>query len=193
MSTRFPAGLLVAGKLTHVPLKGVSVNATINGYLAGLDSTLKYSSDGADPLEVVFRFPIEESFAIVGLEAIIAGRRIKVDLREKEEARQAYDDALASGFTAALGEEKSDDIFSVSLGNLPPKSDAELHLKLVGELPINAEGGVRFALPSVLKPRYTPTGSTDPLDKVGEGGQVQQACTGGRKCITSHIPHPHHH
>lgn len=178
MSAQLPAGLLVAGKLTHVPLKDVSVNATINGYLAGLDSTLKYSNDGADPLEVVFRFPIEESFAIVGLEAIIAGRRIKADLREKEEARQAYDDALASGFAAALGEEKSCDIFSISLGNLPPKSEAELHLKLVGELPIDAEGGVRFALPSVLKPRYTPTGSTDPLDKVGGGadiGQVQQA------------------
>jgi len=139
MTSQFPAGLLVAGKLTHVPLKDVSVSATINGYLTGLNSTLKYSNDGADPLEVVFRFPIEESFAIVGLEAIIAGRRIKADLREKEEARQAYDDALASGFTAALGEEKSGDIFSISLGNLPPKSEAELHLKLVGELSIDAE------------------------------------------------------
>ena len=47
MSSRIPAGLVVAGKLTHVPLKDVSVNATINGYLAGLDSTLKYSNDGA--------------------------------------------------------------------------------------------------------------------------------------------------
>jgi len=84
------------------PIENVSVNATINGYLTGLDSTLKYSNDGADPLEVVFRFPIEESFAIVGLEAIIAGRRITADLREKDEARQAYDDALASGFTEAL-------------------------------------------------------------------------------------------
>ena len=48
----------------------------------------------------------------------------------------------------------------------------------MGELPVDAEGGVRFALPSVLKPRYTPTGSTDPLAKVGGGadiGQVQQA------------------
>ena len=105
-SSQLHTGLLVAGKLTQIPLKDVSVNATINCYLVGLDSRLKYSNDGADPLEVVFRFPVEESFAVVGLEAIIAGRRIKADLREKEEAQQAYDDALASGFTAALGEEK---------------------------------------------------------------------------------------
>ena len=168
----------MAGKLTQVPLKDVSVTARASGYLLGLDSTLKYTNESADPLEVVFRFPIEESFAVVGLEAVIAGRRIKAEIREKEEARQMYDDALASGFTAALAEEKSGDIFSISLGNLPPKSDAELHLKLAGELPIDAEGGVRFTLPSVLKPRYTPIGSTDPLAKVGGGAdasQVQQA------------------
>jgi len=52
MTSQLPAGLLVAGKLTHVPLKDVSVSATINGYLTGLNSTLKYSNDGADPLEV---------------------------------------------------------------------------------------------------------------------------------------------
>ena len=98
-------------------------------------------------------------------------------MKEKEEARQTYDDAIASGFSAALAEEKSGDIFSISLGNLPPKTEAELHLKLAGELPIDAEGGVRFTLPSVLKPRYTPQGSSDPLANIGDGGtgQVQQA------------------
>ena len=66
-----------------------------------------------------------------------------------------YDDAIASGQSAALAEEKTGDIFSISLGNLPPKKDAEIHLQMVGELPIDAEENVRFSLPSVLKPRYT--------------------------------------
>jgi len=60
------------------------------------------------------------------------------DQGEKEAALQAYDDPLASGFTAALGREMSGDIFSISLGSLPPKSEPEL---------IDAEGGVHFALP----------------------------------------------
>ncbi len=34
---------------------------------------------------------------------------------------------------------------------------------MVGELEIDAEGSVRFDLPTVLKPRYTPLGSEDPL------------------------------
>ena len=159
------AGLFVVGKNTPLPLKDVSVKAHINGFLVGLDSTLKYSNTGADPIEVVFRFPLEESFAVVGLEAVIDGRKVKAVIREKEEARQMYDDAIASGHSAALAEEKTGDIFSISLGNLPPQKDAELHLKLAGQLPLDAEGGVRFSLPAVLKPRYTPVGSTDPLAK----------------------------
>ena len=87
-----------------------------------------------------------------------------------------YDDALSSGLSAALGEEKTKDIFSLALGNLPPKGEAEIVLKLCGEMPIDKESGVaRFSLPTVLKPRYTPAGSTDPLAAIGgEGGQVEK-------------------
>ena len=100
-----------------------------------------------------------------------------LQVREKEEARQMYDDALSSGLTAALGEEKSGDIFSLALGNLPPKGEAELILKLVGELPLDTESeAVRFSLPTVLKPRYTPAGSSDPLAQIGgEASQVEKS------------------
>lgn len=158
-----PIGLIISDKNAEVPLKKASVQAKLCGYIVGLESVLKYSNESTDPLEVLFRFPVDESFAVVGLEAMIAGRRIKAEIKEKEEAKMEYDDAMASGFTAALAEEKTGDIFSISLGNLPPKSDAELHLRLVGELPLDAEGEVKFTLPSVLKPRYTPSGSTNPL------------------------------
>ena len=168
-------GLLIAKRKTPLPLKKVSVEAQVKGYVLGLHSTLTYCNDAADPVEVLFRFPIEKSHAVVGLTALIDGRKIKADVREKEEARAQYDDAIASGRSAALAEEKSGDIFSVALGNLPPGKEAQIQLQLVGELSIDAEGGVRFSLPSTLKPRYTPAGSTDPLASVptAEGQQVE--------------------
>ena len=174
-------GLLVKGKQTCLPLKDVSVEAEIQGYVLGLKSTLSYANESSDPVEVVFRFPLEQSHAVVGLTAVIDGRKIKAQLKEKEEARADYDDALAGGQSAALAEEKSGDVFSISLGNLPPGKEAEIHLQLVGELGIDAEGGVRFSLPSSLKPRYTPAGSSDPLARVGGGaeGQVEHATTSG--------------
>ena len=47
------------------------------------------------------------------------------------------------------------------------------------ELPIEAElGAVRFSLPTVLKPRYTPAGSSDPLAGIGGGGSDVERGTG---------------
>ena len=62
------------------------------------------------------------------------------------------------------------------MGNLPPKGEAQLVLKLCGELGLDKESeSARFSLPSVLKPRYTPSGSSDPLAPIGgEGSQVEK-------------------
>jgi hypothetical protein len=164
-SLRF--GLIAQDKQISVPLQSVSVNGVIKGYVVGLDMTFNYKNSSGDPLEVMFRFPVDDGMAVVGLQAKIDNRTIRGVVLEKEEARATYDDAIASGFTAALGEEKSGDIFSLSLGNLPPQGDVQLILNLAGELPLEGEA-VRFSLPTVLKPRYTPAGSSDPLAPVSD-------------------------
>ena len=156
-------GLVSVDEKTALPLKDISVQANVKGYLVGISSNLSYINDTSNPVEVAFRFPLEESFAVVGLDAVIDGRNIKGEVQEKQKARDMYDNAIASGMSAAYGEEKSGDIFSLSLGNLPSGSEAQISIKMVGELPIEADGRVRFTLPSVLKPRYTPEDSIDPL------------------------------
>ena len=167
-------GLVSVDKKTILPLKDVSVQVKVKGYLVGISSTLSYSNDTSNPLEVSFRFPLEESFAVVGLEAIIDGRKVKGEVQEKQKARDMYENAIASGLSAAYAEEKSGDIFNLSLGNLPSGSEAQISIKMVGELPIEADGQVRFTLPSVLKPRYTPEGSSDPL-AASQNPSVKQA------------------
>lgn len=61
----------------NVPLESVSVSGEIKGYVAGLDINLCYRNSSADPLEVLFRFPVEEAAPVVALEAKIYGRTIK--------------------------------------------------------------------------------------------------------------------
>ena len=61
--------------------------------------------------------PLERSHAVVGLTALLDGKKITAQLQDKQD-RDKYEDAVASGKTAALGEESSGDIFSISLGNL---------------------------------------------------------------------------
>ena len=69
-----------------------------------------------------------------------------------------YDDAITSGQSAFLAEEKTGDIFRISVGNLPPGGKADVELGYVSELRTEADGGARFNLPTVLTPRYVPSG-----------------------------------
>ena len=72
------------------------------------------------------------------------------------QARETYDDAIASGRAAFLMEESqtSGDIFECLVGNLPPHRDAWVTFAYVIGLELEVDGGVCFQLPSVIKPRY---------------------------------------
>ncbi|XP_046843080.1 von Willebrand factor A domain-containing protein 5A-like [Xenia sp. Carnegie-2017] len=156
-------GVFICDRNEEVPLKSQCVRSFLKGQVVGFRSTLTYVNHTENPLEVFFRTPVDDSFAVVGLEACIDGKKIRAVIQEKEKAREKYKEAVSSGLTAAFGEEKQGDIFSLVLGNLPPKEMAVLILTMVGELNVEAGGAVRFVLPKVLKPRYTPTGSNNPL------------------------------
>ena len=154
-------GLVVQDTDQEVPPKNVRVLAQISGFVVALECTLQYKNESADPLEVLFRFPVDESMAVVGLDGYTDGRIIRANVQEKHQAEDTYEDGLTTGAKALLGEESTGDVFSLSLGNLGPGKDAKLVLKLVGELPVDSEtGGARFSLPSVLTQCCNPEGST---------------------------------
>lgn len=51
-------------------------------------------------------------------------------------------------------DDQAGDTFSCNVGNLPPGSKAALTLKYVQELPLEADGALRYVLPAILNPRY---------------------------------------
>ena len=162
-----------------LPLQSVSITADIKGYVLGLCANLKYENTDENPVEVLFKMPLESTQAVVGLTALIDGKKIRAEIQGKEEAKANYDDVIASGLTSAFGEQKTEDVFSIALGNLPGNGKAEIELQMVEELPVDIEGKIRFSLPTGLKPRYTPAGSTDPLAPIEGGDAVQQGKISG--------------
>ncbi|CAM4654882.1 unnamed protein product, partial [Caretta caretta] len=73
-------------------------------------------------------------------------------------AQELYGHALAGGQSSFLlqQEEAGGDVFSCSLGNLPPGEEAMLTLSYTCKLPLEHDGAARYVLPTVLHPRYTP-------------------------------------
>uniref|UniRef100_A0A3P8UVF7 Si:ch73-265h17.2 n=1 Tax=Cynoglossus semilaevis TaxID=244447 RepID=A0A3P8UVF7_CYNSE len=152
---------LVTAKNEPVPLKSIEVEVEVRDHVATVVSNLNYENKEDKPVEAVFVFPLPGNAAVCHFSAKIGGKHIVAEVKEKQQAREEYDDALSSGHQAFLLEEsdQSPDIFTLSVGSLAPGESAAIRLEYVTELAVEADDGLRFCLPAVLNPRYCPQGS----------------------------------
>uniref|UniRef100_A0A8C1ANS3 von Willebrand factor A domain-containing protein 5A-like n=1 Tax=Cyprinus carpio carpio TaxID=630221 RepID=A0A8C1ANS3_CYPCA len=135
-----------------VPLKSISVQLHVRDHVASVHSSLQYVNEEDRPLEAMFVFPLPADAAICHFSAKIGEQEIVA------EARDQYDDAVSSGQQAFLLEEsdESSDVFRLSVGCLSPGQNASITIVYVIELSIQVDHALRFCLPAVLNPRYTP-------------------------------------
>lgn len=160
-------GLLAKG--TPVPLEGVSVEAELCGFAARVTLSQRFRNAEARPIEAAYVFPLDEGAAVCAFEALVDGRRVAGTVMEKEKAFEAYDEAIAAGNGAFLLDEENADVFTVSVGNLPPGKEVVVRITTVSEL--SAEGdALRFVLPATVAPRYAPA-----EDRRGVGRSVDEA------------------
>eukprot|EP00741_Cyanophora_paradoxa_P006049 tig00000981_g5867.t1 len=150
------SGLFSKSADLRVPLKAVAVTGRVDGFFCQVTVEQTYENDGAAPIEAVYRFPLPEGAAVSGFEVEVAGRRVVGAVREKEAAAEEYARALARGGGGYLLEEESPEIFTASVGNLPPGGRCALRVTYAAELPCGADGVVRFSLPTTVAPRYAP-------------------------------------
>jgi Ca-activated chloride channel family protein len=142
-----------------LPLEGVRVTAEISGAASRVVMAQRYRNAEAVPVEAVYVFPLPEGAALCGLLIETGGRRINGRVLEREEAFAAYDDALAAGNGAALLDEERPNVFTASVGNLLPGQELTIELTWVETLAREGEA-IRFALPTVVAPRYVPNEDT---------------------------------
>lgn len=75
---------------------------------------------------------------------------------KKEQAKEKYDDAIAAGNTGVKlnVDEKLPDLIELSIGQLQPKTTAEITIKMVSELEVISAGFFTFLFPMEFIPRY---------------------------------------
>jgi hypothetical protein len=66
---------------------------------------LSYSNNGdQNPIECTFEFPLDNQTVVSKLVAQIGDKVIEATIQEKEEAKEKYGDAIASGNAAVYAE-----------------------------------------------------------------------------------------
>ncbi|KAL1247153.1 hypothetical protein QQF64_022529 [Cirrhinus molitorella] len=162
---------LVSVKNEPVPLKSISVEVRVQDHVATVSSTLQYVNEEERPLEALFVFPLPADAAVCHFSAKIGEQEIVAEVQERQKARDQYDDAVSSGQQAFLLEEsaESPDVFKLSVGCLSAGQNAAVTIIYVTELTVQEDHSLRFCLPAVLNPRYTPAGTTAAASGSGAG------------------------
>ncbi|KAI9556533.1 hypothetical protein GHT06_016323 [Daphnia sinensis] len=139
-----------------VPLTGVSVQARIIDLVVEVTIQQRYVNKENQPIEAVYLFPLDEGAAVCKFTAEVDGRVIEGVVKETKEAREDYDEAIQSGHSAFLVEEKLPDVFKAKVGNLAAGSGAKISITYVTELKVEGKE-IRFYLPTTIAPRYVPS------------------------------------
>ncbi|MEV6279236.1 VIT domain-containing protein [Nocardia sp. NPDC051832] len=140
---------------TGLPLVAMEVSATVTGLVATTTVRQVFRNTLGTGIEAVYIFPLPDRAAVTSFVADLAGRRVEGVLRERQAARDTYDQAVAEGHRAALAEEDRPGVFTTTVGNLQPGEEATLTLVLTGPLPVDA-GAATLRFPLVVPPRYIP-------------------------------------
>src|SRR5579859_7680470 len=139
----------------NLPLDAVDVRAAIAGLSARVEVTQEFRNPFDVPLEATYIFPLPDRAAVTAMRMECAGHVVEGVLKERAQAREEYDQAIAAGRQAAIAEEDRPDVFTMRVGNIAPAERVTVRLVLAQRLPY-CDGEVTFRFPLVVAPRYIP-------------------------------------
>ncbi|MEI7831866.1 MAG: VIT domain-containing protein, partial [bacterium] len=158
-------------RVVECPLKHTDVVGSISGFIARVTVTQTFQNPFDDKIEAVYVFPLPHTAAVDDMTMVIGDRKIVGVIKRRAEARQIYEQAIARGNTAALLEQERPNIFTQSVGNIPPKSEIKVVISYVDVLAYDM-GGYEFHFPMVVSPRYD---ANKPFTGVPAGTNVAPA------------------
>ncbi|XP_078486289.1 protein mono-ADP-ribosyltransferase PARP4 [Ciona intestinalis] len=148
-------GLNIQGSENQIPLEELHVRAKMIDMVAEVIVLQQYSNTSTSTLEAKYVFPLDDSAAVCGFEAFINGKHVIGKVKEKEVAHREYKEAVAAGHGAYLMDEEKADVFTISIGNLPPKAKVVIKITYVAELSMVSNNGlesIQFKLPGSIAP-----------------------------------------
>ncbi|XP_023580605.1 protein mono-ADP-ribosyltransferase PARP4 isoform X3 [Trichechus manatus latirostris] len=134
-----------------VPLEDVHIKGRVIDVVAQVIVFQTYTNQSHVPIEAKYIFPLDDKAAVCGFEAFINGKHIVGEVKEKEEAHQEYQEAISQGHGAYLMDQDAPEVFTVSVGNLPPKAKVLIKITYVTELGVQGTAAV-FFMPATVAP-----------------------------------------
>jgi len=146
------------GTVVELPLRHTKVGIEVTAFVARATIEQVFANPFTEPIEAVYTFPLGHDAAVDDFELVAGDRTIRGEIKRRDAARAAYEQARASGYQAALLEQERPNIFTQSVANLEPGKTITVRLRTVETLRYE-RGFYRLTFPLVVGPRYIPGGS----------------------------------
>lgn len=105
-------------------------------------------------LELDYSFPVPPNACLHHFSATFASRRMEGTVKEKEQAKQEFKQAVSEGRQAAMGALTEDpNVMKICIGNIAPSEEVRIDIALTEELPISMNTFYRYNLKSTLHPQ----------------------------------------
>lgn len=148
--------------IDHFPLKDTTVDTHISGTIAETFVTQTYVNEGTRPIHASYVFPASTKVSVHGMTMQIADQTIVAKIKEKEEAKEEFEEAKEAGKSASLLEEQRPNVFTMDVANILPGDTVRIQLHYT-ELIGSVDGTYQFVFPMVAGPRYpSPSEADDP-------------------------------
>lgn len=154
------------------PLKHTDVKVGISGFIARVMVTQDFENNSAEKIEAVYTFPLPQDSAVDDMTITVGSRTIVGQIKRREEATAIYQQAIKQGKVAALLDQERPNIFSQTVGNIPPGETIKVAISYTVRLKYE-DGAYEFSFPMVVGPRYIP--GTMAIGKQG-GGFAPDTC-----------------
>lgn len=141
-------------QVDQLPLKDTRVEIAVSGVIADVKVLQTYRNEGSRPINAAYVFPASTRAAVYAMRMRMGDQVIVAKIKEREQAKQEFDQARQEGKSASLLEQNRPNVFSMSLANIMPGDQIEIELRYTELLvPTNAIYEVVF--PTVVGPRYS--------------------------------------
>ena len=158
-------GMFAGG--TALPAVSSDVRIEVRGPFAEVKVTQTFRNDLDRGVEAVYVFPLPGDASVRSMTIKTGDRTITAKVAARDEARRAYEQAVADGVVAALTEEERANVFTQQVTGI--EAGAEVKVELRFDMAVGRwRDGWELVLPLVVAPRHVPGEATgDPAHGAG--------------------------
>ena len=116
-----------------------------------------YENNNDFPIETFYKYPVYPVASLVGVTAKTDEFELHCVVKEKEEAKQEYNEAVKNGDQAVLVLNESEELYDIKIGNIKPHQEITITMVYLCELKYDKQHrGYKLILPTTITPRYDP-------------------------------------